>query len=213
MSQLIQKNTLETLEASIQAMQAAAEVLKSAIEANEMRPIKLLMPPARPPTPSKVWSVHDCHSHLKKKGIWAAGAVANGNYGVCVGPSKDSKESSNMKVEGPKGEVLVSKRRWKDAKDISVGDTLFMGDTHLKKVFKGLVTEQPVKGPFCSATSKENSFLCALEPQTEERLRSEIEIVFKVIWEEVGPLTDEWKAYLGTERRLTVMPIKTAPPV
>lgn len=211
MSQLIaQKNTLETLEASIKAMQAAAEVLKAAIEASKP---KLLMPPARAPTPSKVWSVHDCHSHLKKNGIWAAGAVTNGNYGICVGPSEDSKDSSNTKVEGPKGEVIVSKRRWNDAKGISVGDTLFMGDTHLKKVFKGLVTEQPVKGPFCSLASKENSFLCALEPQTEERLRREVEIVFKVIWEEVAPLTDEWKDYLGTARRLTVMPIKTAPPV
>ena len=170
----------------------------------------LLEAEARAPE-GKVWSVHDCHTHVKK-GIWAAGAVANGNYGVCVGPSKDSKETSTTKVAGPLGEVVVSKRRWNDAKGISVGDTLFMGDTYAKKVFKGLVTAQPVTGPFCSASAKENSFICTLGPQTDERLCSEVEVVFKVNWTEVAPLTDEWKKHLGTERRLTVMPIKDAPP-
>jgi hypothetical protein len=159
----------------------------------------------------KVWAVHDCHTHVKK-GIWAAGAVAKGNYGVCVGPSKDSKDTANMKVAGPLGEVVVSKRRWNDAKSISVGDTLFMGDTYTKKVFKGLVTAQPVAGPFCSAEAKEESFICTLGPQTDERLKAEVEVVFKVNWTEVAPLTDEWKKHLGTERRMTVMAIKDAPP-
>ena len=165
----------------------------------------------------KVWSVHDCHTHLKgkSKGIWAREAVANGSYGICVGPSKDSKETTNEKILGPLGEVTVSKRRWKNAKGISVGDTLFMGDTHAKKVLKGTVTAQPVNGPFCPQESLTNSFIANLSDRKagdEASLAREVEIVFKVDWTEVGPLTDEWKDYLGTKRIVTVSPLTTAPP-
>lgn len=165
----------------------------------------------------KVWSVHDCHTHLKgkSKGIWAREAVANGSYGICVGPSKDSKEATNEKILGPLGEVTVSKRRWKNAKGISVGDTLFMGDTHAKKVLKGTVTAQPVNGPFCPQESLTNSFIANLSDRKggdEASLAREVEIVFKVDWTEVGPLTEEWKDYLGTKRIVTVSPLTTAPP-
>lgn len=162
----------------------------------------------------KAWSVHDCHTHLKgkDKGIWARVAVANGTYGICVGPSKDSKETANEKVIGEHGEVIVSKRRWANAKGISVGDTLFMGDTHIKKVFKGTVAAQPVAGPFCPLGHVEDSFIASLGPVTDERLAREVEFVFKVSWEEVGPLTEEWYSYLGTGRIVTVSPLTAAPP-
>lgn len=163
---------------------------------------------------SKTWSVHDCHTHCKK-GIWAREAVANGNYGICVGPSKDSKETTNEKILGPLGEVTVSKRRWKNAKGISVGDTLFMGDTYAKKVLKGTVTAQPVAGPFCPLESPTNSFIGTLSDRKvgdETWLAREVEVVFKVDWAEVGPLTEEWYNYLGTGRLVTVSPLTTAPP-
>jgi len=165
----------------------------------------------------KIWSVHDCHTHLKgkSKGIWAREAVANGTYGICVGPSKDSKEATNEKILGPLGEVTVSKRRWKNAKGISVGDYLFMGDTHIKKVFKGTVTAQPVNGPFCPQESLTNSFIANLSDRKvgdEASLAREVEIAFKVDWIEVGSLTEEWYNYLGTGRLVTVSPLTAAPP-
>ena len=176
-----------------------------------------VMPALEAAVAPKVWSVHDCHTHLKgkSKGIWAREAVANGSYGICVGPSKDSKEATNEKILGPLGEVTVSKRRWKNAKGISVGDTLFMGDTHIKKVFKGTVTAQPVNGPFCAQESLTNSFIANLSDRKagdEAFLAREVEIVFKVDWTEVGPLTEEWYNYLGTGRLVTVSPLTAAPP-
>lgn len=172
---------------------------------------------AEPPAPAKIWSVHDCHTHLKgkSKGIWAREAVANGTYGICVGPTPGSKDSANEKILGPLGEVTISKRRWKNAKGISVGDMLFMGDTHAKKVFKGVVTAQPVNGPFCPQESLTNSFIANLSDRKagdEAALAREVEVAFTVGWNEVGPLTEEWYKYLGTGRLVTVSPLTAAPP-
>jgi hypothetical protein len=160
---------------------------------------------------SKSWSVHDCHTY-HKKGEWVATAIADGQYGIGVAPTFGSKDSSNEKVMGPLGEVTVSKLRWKHAKDISVGDTLFMGDTHGKKVYKGLVTGQPVAGPFCPLSSSDNSFRLKFGAGPSGCYDNEVELTFNVSWEQVGSLTDEWKDYLGTKRRLTVSPLKDAPP-
>jgi hypothetical protein len=158
----------------------------------------------------KVWSVHDCHTY-HKKGEWVATAIADGQYGIGVAPTFGSKDSANEKVMGPLGEVMVSKRRWAAAKNISVGDCLFMGDTHGKKVFKGLVTGQPVAGPFCPLASADNSFRIKFAPG-RLNFDQEVEVSFNVSWTEVGSLTDEWKDYLGTKRLVTVSPLTTAPP-
>ena len=196
-----------------QAIETSVSASSSVVETASVASVEEDVPdvPAEATSVGKTWSVHDCHTHCKK-GTWAASAVANSNYGVCIGPSKDSKENTNEKIIGPLGEITVSKRRWKNAKGISVGDTLFMGDTYTKKVFKGLVTAQPVAGPFCSQASKDNSFLCSLGVTDDERLAREVEVSFKVVWTEVGPLTEEWCSYLGTSRRETVSSLTTAPP-
>jgi hypothetical protein len=170
---------------------------------------------------SNVWSVHDCHSHLPRqaKGIWAKAALDNGIYGACIGPSRGKyyKKKNNMKIMGPLGEVEVSKRRYNQgAAKIRVGDTLYMGDTHTDKVFKGAVIAQPVPGPFCPLSSKENSFFLKVPPspisRTDAYIRGEVEVSFKVTWTYVGRLTEEWKKYLGTQRRVTVSQLNTAPP-
>ena len=158
----------------------------------------------------KAWSVHDCHTY-HKKGEWVATAIADGQYGIGVAPTVGSKDSSNEKVMGPLGEVMVSKRRWAAAKGISVGDTLFMGDTRGKKVFKGLVTGQPVAGPFRPLAAADNSFRMKFAPH-RLHFEQEVEVCFNVDWTEVGPLTDEWKDYLGTKRIVTVSPLTAAPP-
>jgi hypothetical protein len=175
---------------------------------------------------SNVWSVHDCHSHLPRqaKGIWAKAALDNGIYGACIGPSRgkmaeaeDYRKRNNIKIMGPLGEVEVSKRRYNQgAAKIRVGDTLYMGDTHTDKVFKGAVIAQPVDGPFCPLSSKENSFFLKVPhriPPTDAYIRCEVEVSFKVTWTYVGPLTEEWKNYLGTQNRVTVSQLKTTPPL
>ena len=210
----IQRTTLAALEASIQAMQAAAGMLQNTIDAAEApQATELLMPPVvAAPTTSKVWSVHDCHTHCTGKdvGLWARSAVTNGSYGICITPSKDSKDTANMKINGPLGEVNVSKRRWNNAKDITVGDTLYMGDYRIGKVFKGKVVAQPINGPF-STTNTDASFLVSLN-LTRVIDPNEVEIVFKVEWNEVASLNDDWKNYLGSRRRITVSPLTASPP-
>jgi hypothetical protein len=233
MSQLdYQRMTLEAVEASIQAtkttrqaLEAVAEMMKmtlqkmeaeaaqpAEVQAAEGPATELLVPPAPAP---KVWSVHDCHTHCvgKDKGLWARGAVANGSYGVCVGPTPKVKDTANMKINGPLGEVTVSKRRWNNAKGIAIGDTLYMGDTVLHKVFQGKVVAQPINGPFTSVSAKEESFLFSLNSaRDQEKMAREIELVFKVEWAEIAELNETWEAYLGTSRRISVSPLTAAPP-
>jgi hypothetical protein len=233
MSQLtVQRATLAALESSIHVMEASvmtmkmtAETLKASIQAMEdevSQPVQTAeiqapateMPMQPAPTP-KVWSVHDCHTHCvgKDKGLWARGAVANGSYGVCVTPSEGSKDTANMKVTGPLGEVTVSSRRWNNVKDISIKDTLYMGDTVLGKVFQGKVVAQPINGPFASVSAKEHSFLFSLDSNRDmEKMAREVEVTFKVEWVEIADLTENWKTYLGTSSRTTVSRLTTAPP-
>ena len=149
------------------------------------------------------WSVHDCHTYLSN-GIWAKVAVAHNIYGICI--DKSASDDANEVVDGPLGKVVVSKIRWAKAKGISVGDTLYMGDTVQKKVFKGIVVDQPIKGPFCPLNSLENSFFCMTGLKSDAKLATTVELVFKVEWEEVGDLTEVWYARLGTGRRVTVSP-------
>jgi hypothetical protein len=149
-----------------------------------------------------IWSVHDCHTYLPS-GLWAKVAVENGTYGICV--DRSDSLTANEEVDGLHGKVLVSKRRWAAAKDISQGDTLYLGDTVAKKVYRGLVTAPPV-GPFCPLDSLEQSFFCMTGLKSDEKLATTVELVYKVHWEEVGDLTPEWYDRLGTGRRVTVSP-------
>lgn len=217
------ESSIHVMEASVQSMKMVAETMKTSIQAMEdevSQPVKTAeiqateMPMPAAPAP-KIWSVHDCHTHCvgKDKGIWARGAVANGSYGVCVTPSEDSKDTANMKISGPLGEVTVSKRRWNKAKDIAIGDTLYMGDTVLNKVFQGQVVAQPINGPFSSVSAKEHSFLFSLDSTRDvEKMAREVEVAFKVEWAEIADLNDTWEAYLGTSVRTTVSRLTAAPP-
>jgi hypothetical protein len=77
---------------------------------------------------------------------------------------------------------------------ISVGDILYTHNT--KKVFRGVVTGQPIKGPFCPIRSLENSFVACLGPVSDDQLRSEVEVVFKVDWKEHADLDEKWSEIL-----------------
>jgi hypothetical protein len=117
-------------------------------------------------------------------------AVATGSYGMSIGycgfMSKD--------VLGPLGYCRVCEIDWIFVKDISVGQVLYTHNT--KKVFRGVITAQPIKGPFCPIRSLENSFIACLGLVSDDQLRSEVEIVFKVEWKEHADLDEKWSEIL-----------------
>lgn len=120
-------------------------------------------------------------------------AVATSSYGMSIGycgyMSKD--------VLGPLGYCRVSEIDWLFVKDISVGNILYTHNT--KKVFRGVVTGQPIKGPFCPIRSLENSFIASLGLVSDDQLRSEVEVVFKVDWKEHAELDEKWSEILRRE--------------
>jgi hypothetical protein len=119
-------------------------------------------------------------------------AVANGSYGISVtrqtGPTEE--------VLGPLGYCVVDKKKWSVAKDISVGDVFYMTDSTDNIVYRGIITAQPVAGPFCPIRSLENSFTACLGLVSDRDLRSEVELVFKVDWKVYSQIGDCWKAFL-----------------
>jgi len=179
-----------------------------------------------PAAHGKSWSVHDSHT-WDPSGTWAKTYVSKGLYGCGIHPTmtKDGAEKSpgaNMDVESPLGGTCrVSKIKWADAKLISVGDTLYLGDTVGNKVFKGRVLEQPIPGPFSSQRCLEKSWFNALclaptprrhRPAGVGPRHTDVELCFKVSWEEIGPLSTEWRSCLSTSLRRTILPLNTSPP-
>lgn len=136
----------------------------------------------------KVWNVPG--TEKGEPGHLADVAVHTGSYGFSIGGQDDVKEI----VLGPLGYCRVSKVGWASVKDISVGDILYTHNT--KKVFRGVITSQPIKGPFCSIRSLENSFTACIGLVPDDQLRNEIEVVFKVDWAEEDDYDEYWHDFL-----------------
>lgn len=139
----------------------------------------------------KVW----CVPGSDEKGELVEGhladvAVHTGSYGISIG----CQDWTAKAVLGPLGYCRVCSIAWLSVKDISVGDILYMHNT--KKVFRGVITDQPIKGPFCSIRSLENSFAACLSLVPDDQLRSEIEVVFKVDWKEYDEYDQDWHDFL-----------------
>ena len=127
-------------------------------------------------------------------------ALSNGTYGISIGSYSIFMHDTlgpSEEVRGPLGYCRVDKASWTEAKDIRVGDFLYMMNEKAGKVFRGIVTNQPIKGPFCSIRSLENSFVACLGMFADVDLRREVEIVFKVDWEEHCDLK-VWADFLQT---------------
>jgi hypothetical protein len=169
-----------------------------------------LSPP--PSGEGRIWSVSDCHSHCSS-GAWALEATESGSYGVCV--SSSFTEGANVSLKLVNGQsVPVSKRRYDAAKDIRVGDTLYMGDKKRAAVFKGIVTGQTVTGLFNPADPSVNSFRRRVGDHalTDSRpLTYEVEMMWEVKWERVGDLTEAAKKALLYSQRRTVRPLSAHP--
>lgn len=196
---------------------ARAERNRAAVEvAQVMERITGLRAQLEPVTtaPARIWSVSDCHCHCPS-GAWALEATESGSYGVCV--SSSFTEAANVPALLVGGQrVPVSKRRLDAAKDIRVGDTLYMGDKKRGKVFKGTVVGQTVKGLFAPADLSINSFRRRVgERETGKNdfrpLTDEVEMMWDVKWEHVATLTGEWKVYLKFSHRSSVRPLSSTP--
>lgn len=170
-----------------------------------------------PAAPARIWSVSDCHSH-SHSGSWGLEATESSTYGVCVDPS-DS-EGANMSIPLINGVVVeVSKRRYNAAKDIRVGDTLYMGDEKREAVFKGVVTGHSIPGLFKSDDLSINSFRRRVGQRVEavgkvddfRPLSEQLELMWEVQWERIATLTPEWKTYLKFSQRSSVRPLSSSP--
>lgn len=169
---------------------------------------------------AKTWRVSDCHSHCPA-GDWAQEALKSGSYGICVTPSSGTLERSSTAVPSSSGDsVTVSKKRWNAAKDIKIGDTLYMADTVGGVVLKGLVTAEVAPGPF-KTISRPTSFRRRIGERLAKNKRSlldshtigdEVELEWTVTWIVVSPLTQDWRSYLRPSVRATVIPLAATPP-
>jgi hypothetical protein len=199
---------------------ARAERNRAAVEvAQVMERITGLRAQLEPVTtaPARIWSVSDCHSH-SYSGSWGLEATESGTYGVCVDPSKS--EGANITMSLVTGEkVEVSKKRYNVAKDIRIGDTLYMGDKKRRAVFKGTVVGQSVPGLFKSEDPSIQSFRRHVGERVEAAgksddfapLSEQLELMWEVKWERVATLTAEWKVYLKFSHRSSVRPLSSTP--
>ena len=140
------------------------------------------------PNYSKVWVVSGIHELYGD--VLAKTALNNGTFGFSV----TAQDSETMVVRGPLGPCLVSKEGWELGALVYVGDTLYM--EHDWAVYKGRITGQPIKGPFCSLRSLENSFFACLGNHTDKQLGKEVEIVFTVDWKRCADMNDDWADFL-----------------
>lgn len=146
---------------------------------------------------AKLWYVPDFNE------LTVDVAVTNGTYGISIG----SESGSTEEVRGPLGLCLVDKEAWAVAKGISVGDILFMVNHTTGKVLRGMVTDQPIKGPFCPMRSLENSFVACLGMFADVDLKKEVELVFKVDWTEHHDVDEYWIDFLQAVDPYKVLPL------
>lgn len=170
-----------------------------------------------PARSTRIWSVSDCHSHCPH-GDWALEATESSSYGVCVSSSSSEGYNTTFTIGGVP--VEVSTKRYNSAKDIHVGDILFMGDGKRNAVFKGTVTSQSVKGIFKSTNPSINSFRRRMQERASAAkhalyevrdISDEVEMMWEVKWERVGNLTKAWKDYIHYSYRSTVRPLSDLP--
>jgi hypothetical protein len=169
----------------------------------------------KPKLTGRMWRVSDCHSHFPD-GEWALEATETNTYGVAVSTSFN--EAYNISVPlSTGGAIRVSKIRYNKAKNIAVGDTLYMGDEARSKVFKGVVKGQRIQGVSRPSDLTINSFRRRVGNRARRLvevrpLEQEAEMQWDVDWSPVGPLTQKWKDYLSFSQRCTVIPLTEAPP-
>jgi hypothetical protein len=137
----------------------------------------------------KIWSVP---GNDNMDGRLANVAINTNSYGISLKRQTDIAEQ----VLGPLGYCVVDKEKWDVAKEISVGDIFYMTNPTDGMVYRGIVTAQPVGGPFCPIRCIEKSFVACLGLVSDNDLRSEVELVFKVDWKVYANYDQEWYEFL-----------------
>jgi hypothetical protein len=195
---------LSLLEAAAAALAEATHIMK------DYSSLPLPPSPPSPISPSASMTEVDCEGyffdeslydddkvHLK---IWSVpgndnidGRIANvaintNSYGISLKWQTDIAEQ----VLGPLGYCVVDKEKWDVVKEISVGDIFYMTNPTDGMVYRGIVTAQPVAGPFCPIRCMEKSFVACLGLVSDNDLRSEVEVVFKVDWKVYANYDEEW---------------------
>lgn len=209
---------LERSRAAASAVAAELAEKRRVIQETEAALAEAEAAAAAPAKEGRTWRVSDCHSYCPS-GSWALEATESGTYGVGVQPSPSDSHNLYLPLSSGGG-VRVSKARYLGAKDIAVGDTLFMGDKKRGVVFKGVVTWQYVKGVFRSAEIPTVSFRRRVGDRDRAAGKAsdlgfqheEAEMVWAVTWTPVAALTPEWKKYLSFSEYRTVVPLSGAPP-
>lgn len=195
-------------------LQAAAAALS---EATHIVKDSLLPLPASPPSPISPSASsmnefycedffdqsHLTYGNVHVKKIWSVpgndnfdGHLANvaintNSYGISVRRQASQAEE----VLGPLGYCVVDQKLWNTVKEISVGDVFYMVNP-TGMVYRGIVTAQPVAGPFCPIRCIEKSFIACLGLVSDNDLRSEVEVVFKVDWKVYANYDEEWQEFL-----------------
>jgi hypothetical protein len=157
----------------------------------------------------KIWSVP---GNDNMDGRLANVAVHTNSYGISLKRQTDIAEQvlaspgprvqvlaspgPRVQVLGPLGYCVVDKEKWDVAKEISVGDIFYMTNPTDGMVYRGIVTAQPVGGPFCPIRCIEKSFVACLGLVSDNDLRSEVELVFKVDWKVYANYDQEWYEFL-----------------
>lgn len=151
----------------------------------------------------KYWRVSDNHAYCRT-GNWAKEAIATNTYGMCISPTKGVKETANMTIQLSSGESgRVSKNRYEQASQVSVGDVVYMADTYGGKVYRGIITKETEV--FASITDRKSYTARVNERDRREGkkgakhaiLPHDMEKNWDVTWTCISNnLTDEWKAYL-----------------
>lgn len=133
----------------------------------------------------KIWSVP---GNDNIDGRLANVAVATSSYGI----SLKRQDDMMVQVLGPLGYCVVDEKLWNTVKEISVGDVFYMVNPTDGMVYRGIVTSQPVAGPFCPIRCIEKSFVACLGLVSDRELQSEVEVVFKVDWKVYANYDEEW---------------------
>lgn len=156
---------------------------------------------------STAFRVSDSHT-LTPRGEQAKFCVEHSLYAVYLSPSGSA--AHNLLIRGKDGrDLLVSKSRWNQTKEIQEGSILYMADTVSGSVYKGKVIKRfspyNVNDSFYSVRREVHKIM-QKKKSKENHLKdveSEVELLFKVDWKKHATLDQKWRHKLDVSRRCT----------
>jgi hypothetical protein len=167
------------------------------------------------PVEGRSWRVSDHHT-ATPNGEQVDVCLKNSLYTIFVTPSEGTRDSAKLTLLKADGSsIVVSKGRWEQAQGVKPGDTFFMADTKRERVYKGIVSEQLTSGPTPASEAKiqvrkliDEALLQNGHKNNFKTLPdNEVEMTWRVEWENHAALTDKWVKILEPSKYCTIMPI------